>query len=269
MKKPPAWRDPLILVALCGLGIFLGRQQSAAQREGRTDAFGSVAQRLLSPVSLSAGRSVGSAGDFQAGIGNAAGLAAENRRLRAELLALQMYGQTVTQLRDEIDSLRSLAGLPGYGKTKLPAEITQFFPYEDRISLNVGSQKGVRPGQPVVAPQGLLGIVKSVDQNSCSVLLLVAPSQKLGAIAINRNPPPAGFMRGDGDGGMLVEFQDPKVGVQTGDTITTAGFSDKIPRGIVIGRVLVAEADIEFGVLRARVLPAVSLGRVREVVVLR
>jgi len=51
--------------------------------------------------------------------------------------------------------------------------------------------------------------------------------------------------------------------------VTTAGFSEKIPRAIPIGRVVQKAHDREFGVVRAQVFPNVQIGEVQEVIVLR
>jgi rod shape-determining protein MreC len=247
----------------------LGRVQTGGQQRGQTDPFGIAAQRAFQGSTLGAARAWNGLLDFAHGIANARTLSAENARMKSELAALRLYDQTVRQLTAEIESLRSLVKLPSFSKQRVMAEVTGYFPNENRLTLNVGSANGVRAGMPAVTPEGLLGLVKAVEANSCSVLLLTAPSLKIGALVIDRNPPSAGLLRGDGDGGYVLEFQDPKVPVKTGDTVTTAGFSEKIPRGIPVGRVLVTETDIDFGLLRARVLPAVSLGRVREVAVLK
>lgn len=269
MSRAPAWRDVALLVFLCVLGVVLGRIQTGGQQRGQTDPVGTAVQRMFQGSTLFAARSWNGVLDFTSGITSARSLAAENARMRNELAALQLYDQTVRQLTAEIESLRSLAKLPSFSKQKAMAEVTGYFPNENRLTLNVGAADGVRAGMPAVTPEGLLGLVKAVEPKSCSVLLLTAPSLKIGALVIDRNPPSAGLLRGDGDGGYVLEFQDPKVPVKTGDTVTTAGFSEKIPRGIPVGRILVTETDIDFGLLRARVLPAVSLGRVREVAVLK
>jgi rod shape-determining protein MreC len=251
------------------LGVALGRIQTGGQQRGRTDPFGTIVQRAFQGSTLFAARTWNGILEFTSGIANGRSLAAENARMKNELAALRLYDQTVRQLTSEIESLRSLAKLPSFSKQKSLAEVTGYFPNENRLTLNLGMADGIRAGMPAITPEGLLGLVKAVEARSCSVLLLTAPSLKIGALVIDRNPPSAGLLRGDGDGGYVLEFQDPKVPVKTGDTVTTAGFSEKIPRGIPVGRVLVTETDEDFGLLRARVLPSVSLGRVREVAVLK
>jgi rod shape-determining protein MreC len=226
-------------------------------------------QRTVQPAAGFFQRIGGSLRDFGQGLFSAKALSEENRRLKEQIAAMAIYDQNVLRLTTEAEGLRKLLSLPNYGKQRVSAEIIQYFPYEDRISLNVGSAQGISKGMPVVTGEGLLGLVKAVDRSSCNVLLLTAPSQKLGAIVINRNPPPAGLLHGNGDDGFTLEFQDPKVTVESGDIVTTAGYSTLIPRGLPIGRVLVKESDVEFGVLRAQVFPAVSIGKVREVIVLK
>jgi len=269
VKRPPLWRDLLFFIALCAVGIFIGRMQSSGQANGRPDGLTGTLQRIVQPVAFAFQRMGGGLRDFGQGLFSAKGLAEENRRLKEQVAALSLYDQNVMRLSAEAEGLRKVLNLPTYGKQRVAAEIIQYFPYEDRVNLNVGSSQGIEKGMPVITGDGLLGLVKAVDSNTSNVLLLTAPSQKLGAIVINRNPPPAGLLRGNGGDGFVMEFQDPKVPVDSGDLVTTAGFSEKIPRGLPIGRILVKESDVEFGVLRAQVFPAVAIGKVREVVVLK
>jgi cell shape-determining protein MreC len=56
--------------------------------------------------------------------------------------------------------------------------------------------------------------------------------------------------------------------VQIGDTIVTSGFSEKIPKGLIIGKVIQLDPSEEFGTLKARIDPAFSLGNLEFVIVL-
>lgn len=152
----------------------------------------------------------------------------------------------------------------------MPAEVIGYFPYENRFTLNVGWDSGVKVGQPVVAAGGLLGKIQVVTGKTSQVLLLASPepSNRIGALAL-RNPPSAGLLRGESSATFVLEFSDPKAPVATGDLVVTAGFSEHIPRGIPIGRVIQVDDNVEFGKRQARVYPSASIGNVREVFVLK
>ena len=86
---------------------------------------------------------------------------------------------------------------------------------------------------------------------------------------ISRSPTPVGLAQGTGDGDVEVTFFDSRVEVAVGDVIATSGFSSRIPRGLVIGRVARVEASPEYGIVRAIVHPEAAVGRATDVTVLR
>jgi rod shape-determining protein MreC len=203
--------------------------------------------------------------DWGIGLFSGSELIAENRRLKDQLVAASTYTERIDDLNRQIENLRSMQNFgPLPGKTRIPATIVGFFRYENLVTINVGAKQGVTAGCPVVTAQGLLGTIQSVDKSSAQVLLLTNAGLTIGAIDISRKPAPAGLLRALG-----VNFQDPQAPVEIGDTIATSGFSDKIPRGITIGRVILVEDSQELGTRRAVIDPAVSVGDVREVYVLK
>jgi rod shape-determining protein MreC len=255
----------LLLVALCVAGFLLGQIQNGARGNGTTDPFTSTIRSLIQPVSRPLLAVSQRTGDWGSGIFGGAALADENRRLRAQLQGLAIYSEQIDALQREVDGLRKLQGfgvIPG--KTRINATIVGYFTYENLVTLDAGLDKGVTVGCPVVAWQGLLGTVQSVDKTTCQVMLLNNPRLTIGAIDLSRKPPVAGLLK------MLsVTFQDPQAPVEVGDMIVTSGFSNKIPRGLIIGKVVLIENNQELGTRRAIVDSAVSIGDVREVQILR
>jgi len=262
--------DPIVLIALCAIGIFLGRQQSAARTLGKADPVTALVQSAVEPVARPLRNSAQSSSDFFSGLFAARRLTEENRRLAALAASADLYSQNVERMQLEIDSLRKLSGFgPLPGKTRVPADVIGYFPKENRITLNVGSKSGIKVGLPVQAPEGLVGTVQVVEPNQCQVLLLTSNYLKIGALDASRNPAPAGLIQGENSTTLTLPFQDPQAPVEIGDKITTNGASLMIPGGIPIGRVIAVHKDEVFGVLNAQVDPAVSVGALREVHVLR
>jgi rod shape-determining protein MreC len=181
-----------------------------------------------------------------------------------------LYSEQVTRLNREVDTLREMQNLPPIpGKSNLVTEISGYFPDVNRISLPVGQGEGVRAGMPVATPAGLFAIVQTVDRHSCQALLLTSPSVKVGAMDISRDPPSTGFLKGMDSRTFSFTLFEPKSQISVGDLIVTSGFGEHIPRGLVIGRVVAVEDSPELGLKRAQVDPAVEIGEVREVMVVR
>lgn len=212
--------------------------------------------------------------DFVGGALHGRRLEEENRRLKAIAAAAENYQPDIDRLQSEVDELRKLGGWEACtGREKVPADVVGYFPHENRITLNVGANRGIKRGMPVATYEGLVGRIETVDRTSSQVLLITAPSGEARISALVQrnppNPPPAGLIRGDGPNSLVLELADPTATVDSGDIVTTAGFSDAIPRGIVIGKVISVEDDKAFGKRTAIVFPKVALGQVREVLVIK
>lgn len=252
-------------------GVVLGRLQTSARNAGSVDVFGRISQAIEGPPSSVFATTADGITEFLTGVANARSLVVENRALKSQMAAVALYTETMDRLSQEIESLRRLQGFPPIaGKIKVPAEVIGYYPYENRLTLSAGSDRGVRVGQPVVAPEGLIGRIQVVTPKSSQVLLLSSPeaSNRIGALAM-RNPPSAGLLRGESSTTYLLEFNDPKAPVANGDLVVTSGFSEHIPRGIPIGRVIQVDDNVEFGKRQARVYPNVAIGTLREVFILK
>jgi rod shape-determining protein MreC len=257
----------VLLVAIAGT---LGKIQSDARAVNRLDPVSHTVQTICRPVSNLAAGVVNGLGNFRSGFADVRNMEAENRALRAEVAAIGMYTEQVTRLNREVDTLRQFQNLPPIpGKSNLVTEVSGYFPDVNRISIPVGQAEGVRPGMPVTTPAGLFAIVQTVDKHSSQALLLTSPSVKVGAMDISRNPPSTGFLKGQDSQALSFTLFEPKAQISVGDLIVTSGYGEHIPRGIVIGRVVAVEDSPELGLKRAQVDPAVEIGEVREVSVVR
>jgi rod shape-determining protein MreC len=255
----------VLLVALCVAGFLLGRIQNTARSEGRTDPFTSLIRTAVQPAAIPFKNVADRFDDWTLGIFSGSQIIEENRRLKAQVQSVAGYSEQVEFLTKQIDDLRKIQGFGEVpGKTRVNAAVIGYFPRENLVTLDIGSQQGISTGLPVVAPQGLLGTVQSVEKNRSQVMLLNNPALKIGAMNLTRKPPPAGFLEDLG-----VTFVDPKAPVEVGDLIVTSGLSDKIPGGIIIGKVIFVEDSLEQGTRRAVVDPAATLGDVRHVQVLK
>jgi rod shape-determining protein MreC len=161
--------------------------------------------------------------------------------------------------------------------TRVAASVTGFSINENRLTLNVGSNKGIKLGCPVECADGLVGTVEEVGSNQCQVLMLTSAglqatsngkTQLIGAIDINRNPPLIGVVRGENASTLTMTFLDSMAPAQIGDLVVTSGFSDKIPRGLLIGKIIQVEPNEELGALKGRLSPAFEPGNLDSVFVL-
>jgi rod shape-determining protein MreC len=259
-----------VLLALCVVGIVYGRVQTTFRAQGRFDPLARILHFVSDPVARGAGGAADGIGDFCYGLFNARRLTAENRRMRDLLVAQSLYTVRTDQLDQEIDRERGLLSLPPYaGKTRVMADIVGYSPYENRLTVSAGSLDGVGVGMAVECDLGLVGTVQTVDKSRCQVQLLSSAGLTIGAVDIDRSPPSEGLLNGDSPSKLRLVFPDSQASVAVGDKIVTSGHSEHIPRGILIGKVIAVDFNPEFGDRRATVFPAVKVGQIREVAILK
>ena len=135
-----------------------------------------------------------------------------------------------------------------------------------RLVLGLGSQDGLRPGMPVTAPQGLVGLVVEVEAHRALVRTLLDPESRVG-VRVGEKPG-RGVARGTPPELLVAEFP-PTVAVAPGDLLLTGATLGLFPDGIPVGRVERVERAQGGLKVRAWARPLVDLSLLEEVVVLR
>lgn len=202
------------------------------------------------------------------------------RRMRAQAGALRsqrdsLAGQLLERqnVAEENLRLRALLGLAqrGHGRL-LPANL---YPagrsgehVERSFVIDVGTDWGVRPGAPVVAPAGLVGVVR-----------VASPKQAIGdywthrdfrASAMTAEGGAFGIIRSLGESPLLMRLDGIpfQAELAPGTEVVTSGMGGIFPRGIPIGAV-VQLTETEAGWSRSYLVkPQVYPEAVREVMVL-
>lgn len=106
------------------------------------------------------------------------------------------------------------------------------------FTLDVGSLDGVEKGMGVVAPEGVVGIVKACSPHY-SVVLSVLNVQSHISCKIKDSDVVASLSWPGGDTHMALLQELPgHLMWQDGDTIVTSGFSSAFPQGIAVGRLV-------------------------------
>jgi len=104
-----------------------------------------------------------------------------------------------------------------------------------QITLGIGSNQGVEPGDVVTGIGGLVGRVERVTPHTSVVLLISDPNVRVGVvISRNRN---MGFIRGQGNDQAVMEFFEKLPDVKVGDSVITSPASRLFPPGIPVGEV--------------------------------
>jgi rod shape-determining protein MreC len=171
-------------------------------------------------------------------------------QVRAQRDSLAALVAAQTTLSEENRRLRDLMGLGARaGDQFITAQVLRLglTGAESTFMLDVGAEQGVAVGSPVIAAEGLVGVVWEVDARAAQAIEWTNPEFRVSA------------MTADGDAYGIVEarqgrFREEDLLVLTGAPfhsdirpgrlIVTSGRGDLYPRGIPIGTVLgIEEAD--------------------------
>lgn len=136
------------------------------------------------------------------------------------------------------------------------------------IIVDQGAAEGVRPGMPVVTPQGLVGRVTSTGTHWSKVLLIIDPSSSVNAVVQSTRA--TGVVQGgDASGNLIIKYVPQGEAINTGDLILTSGLGGNFPKRIVIGRATeVNRRDIEL-FQEAVIQPTVDFSRLEFVLIVK
>lgn len=186
-------------------------------------------------------------------------LEAENDTLENALRASGYDAQRVAALQD----LRAVAGDLGYAL--LPARVVAIGPAQSfghTVTIDAGSDAGLRPDMTVVNGQGLVGRVTAVTGQTATVRLAVDTGFTVGG-RVGENME-LGFVGGDGGLGadvrLNLELVDETVVPRRGQAIVTWGSQGGAPfvSGVPIGEVTRVFESLRESSYRAELRPYVD-----------
>lgn len=172
---------------------------------------------------------------------NVHALAIQNRDLVAQGDNYAMRLQTLANVERENESLRAQLGLKASTQhPMISAEVLYQVadPYMRKLVLNMGSQNGVKQGQPVITHEGLLGQITDVQINSSEVTLITDTKVNV-PVMVQRNPSVRGFVGGDKSEGYLELriFNQESADLQKDDVLVTSGLDGLYPSNIPVAKV--------------------------------
>jgi rod shape-determining protein MreC len=189
--------------------------------------------------------------------------------------SLSLNSMKAGTLEQENERLRKLIGLGSRIRTGfVPAEALHGRGIRDEttVILSAGSRAGVTRLSPVIAPEGLVGVVDQVDPTMSHAMLWTHPDFRVSAMT------PDGTAFGiaqahltGATGGYLIELRGVpfRATLKPGALIVSSGWGGVWPRGIPVGTVM-QEIKTSEGWARTYLLrPAVNPSDVYSVMILR
>jgi rod shape-determining protein MreC len=235
-------------------------------------ALRGAALDVTSPIS-SGGRSVVR---LFTGSGEAAAhylaAASENAELKRQLKASRQRVIEARAIEFENRRLKQLLKLTDTATDEIATAriVGSTFDSSRRLAtFSAGASAGVRPGQPVRAPEGLIGRVLETGRFASRVLLITDAASTVPVQLLRDGTPALASGRGDGS----VELKTLEVGqnpFKTGDIVVTSGiggiYPPRIPvaivtnvsRDITVARPLANPSSIDFAIVQNIYQPAAS-----------
>ena len=249
MYKKSVRRRRAVLAVLVGLSIALLTAYFGESASGGLHAVQRGFMQVLAPLQEGASRALKPARDLGGWIGDTFDAKSENEQLRDQVKELRArLAKAETEQRDAVE-LRALVGFnrsdvfPN-GYEHVAARVIGRSPtvWYSTVTIDKGSDAGLRSNQPVVTGDGLIGKVSAVSSDAAQVTLLTDHTSGVSAQVV---PDGAGGLvkaRVGDPGDLLLDFVEKGRPVLKGATVVTAGWrSSKLeslfPRGVPIGRV--------------------------------
>jgi rod shape-determining protein MreC len=196
------------------------------------------------------------------------------RILTAQRDSAAYLAQFLPSLRAENERLRQLLKLSHrLNASYIPAEVLHQPQATDgrTLLLSAGSRQGVAPFNPVVAPEGLIGMVMSVTAGSSVAMSWAHPEFRVSAFTIGGNAlgvvAPSADVR-SAEGALELRGVPYRDSVPPGTLVLSSGLGGVFPKGIPVG-VVTGTLREEAGWERVyRLRPAANPGSAAHVLIL-
>jgi rod shape-determining protein MreC len=167
-------------------------------------------------------------------VGGYFGAVSDNRRLRAEL---EVARRRLIEARVTDAENRRLSRLLRVAARTTPPVAAARIVGSNLVgnrrfaTLAAGSADGVRPGQPVRGPEGLVGRIAEVGAHAARIVLLTDGSSAVPLRVVRTGEPTLG--QGRGDGAIDVRSTAPgRPAMRRGDLLVTSGVGGVYPPGM-------------------------------------
>ncbi len=237
LKVPLTWAAAiaLIVAAVAATAILLSdrRETFKAEAYGATRRASDTVMAPVGDVLTAPGRWIGHGVDaikdyFAAG--------SQNADLKAQLKDMRQWRDVAIALKSENARYRTVLGL----KTDPPIPMATALivtdsrgPFADTRLANAGSEKGVKPGNPVMSENGLVGRVIGVTRGASRVLLLTDIASRTPVMDERTNA--RAILTGDGGPNPRLDYLRGRDPIREGDRVLTSGDGGVLPRGLPVG----------------------------------
>ncbi|MEI7903788.1 MAG: rod shape-determining protein MreC [Candidatus Firestonebacteria bacterium] len=251
-----------LLLIIVGAFIFVNRSST------RQSAGSSFAADALSPWQKLTTRAGRTANHAWQNVIFFFSLKADNVKLNNELALLKQQNNELTEAVKENERLRSALNF----KKKTPYRVkgSLVIGYDPNnyfgvITIDLGSKDGIEKDLPVISPDGLVGKIMSVTEDTSGVLLISDLRSSISCLVQRSRG--VGSVRGKGQDLCEMKYLSINDDVKAGDKIITSGDGKIFPKGILVGEVTAVSPTSDGMSYDVSVKPSVNVLRLEEVFV--
>jgi rod shape-determining protein MreC len=239
-----------------------------ARHPGRIDPLGRAFLEVMAPFQRVTSQGVARMARLWRGYVGLVAVERDNAKLRARLHDLERHANEQRELELMNHRLKRLLAL----QRRLPAhavsaEVTgrDASAWFQSLTLNKGEVDGIAPGMPVLAPEGVVGIISKTSPHASRVLLLTDPNS--GVDVLVQRTRVRGIVSGLLEKGAILKYVKRADDLQVGDRVVTSGLDGIFPKGVSVGRITRVSRKDRGLFLYAEVTPSADAAKLEEVVV--
>jgi rod shape-determining protein MreC len=185
----------------------------------------------------------------------------QNDALKMQVNQLQSKAAEADRLALLLDFRKSHQNVPMLGSRVIA---TSAGTASATVMLDRGAKDGIKKNMGVITPEGVVGKVVEVYEDTTEVLLLTDKDSGVGAmLGDSRKQSPVG---GTGEPLLAMKYVSNDDAVTVGERVVTSGMDKIFPRDLPIGTITEIKAGTPFKTIRVR--PSADLSRLEEVIVL-
>jgi len=157
-----------------------------------------------------------------------------------------------------------------YNYEMIPAQVIGREPgnWFHSVIIDMGSKDGIEIDMGVATHKGLVGKVIQVGRNTSEVLLIIDQGCSVGAMV--QRPREVGVIKGGTESNYCyLDYVAHDADVQLNDIVVTSGMGSTIPKGIIIGRIVVIRKEKHDLFQRILIKPEVDFNKLEEVFIVK
>jgi len=182
--------------------------------------------------------------------------------LQAKLITLGELRNENNRLKRLLD-LRNIFHYPGVAAHVIIRNPSY---WNSSLVIDKGRVHGIKQGQAVIGPSGIIGKIIEVGQNRAKVILLTDPQFSVAGLVERSRE--SGLVSGTLQGVCRLRYFNKEADIKLGDQVITSPLSATFPEGLLIGKVVRVEGSARDQLLEYLVEPAVSISQLEEVLVI-